>query len=214
MQGNYGQTKKKIVEKMAPQSFISLDDFHKRRLHTGEPISVYVHELKKLLSQAMPELDATARDQLLMHQFLTGVPSDVSKPIRAASEVTSLDQAIEKARLLMAVDGKDPTPVAAVNEGATANQLQELQGQISALTEQVAMLSTRKQRPNQPALRCHSCGGMGHLQRECPTQRRATEGRCCFYCKKWGHIQRNCPEQHQGNDYGATAPGSSRQRQS
>ena len=59
-----------------------------------------------------------------MHQFLTGVPSDVSKPIRAASEVTSLDQAIEKARLLMAVDA---TPVAAVNEGASANQLQELQ---------------------------------------------------------------------------------------
>ena len=60
VQGNYGQMKKKIVEKMAPQSFISLDDFHKRRLHPGEPISVYVHELKKLLSQAMPELDATA----------------------------------------------------------------------------------------------------------------------------------------------------------
>ena len=32
--------------KMMPQSFIPHDNFHKHTLHPGEPISVYVHELK------------------------------------------------------------------------------------------------------------------------------------------------------------------------
>ena len=70
---------------MAPQLFVSLGDFHKRRLLPNEPISVYVHELKKLLDQAMPELDTGARDQLLLHEFLVGIPRDISKSIRATS---------------------------------------------------------------------------------------------------------------------------------
>lgn len=32
--------------KMMPQSFVLQDNFHKHTLHPGEPISVYVHELK------------------------------------------------------------------------------------------------------------------------------------------------------------------------
>jgi len=135
----------KNYKKMAPQAFVSFDDFHKCRLHPGEPIAVYVHELKKLLDQAMPGLDTGARDQLLLHQFLAGIPRDISKRIRAASDVKSLDQAMERARLLMVVDSEGSSPVAAVSDTtAYSTQLQELQGQISELTEQVAMLSTQR----------------------------------------------------------------------
>ena len=113
--------------------------FHKWRLHPGEPISVYVHEMKRFLSQAMPELVGGPRNQVLLHQFLSGIPEDISKPIRAASEVKSLEQAVEKARLLIAVDSNNPSAVAAVSD-SQASQVQELQVQISALTEQVAAL--------------------------------------------------------------------------
>ena len=65
---------KKIFEKLSPQDFMSLDGFHKRQLHPGEPISVYVHEMKRLLSQAIPELVGGPRNQLLLHQFLSGIP--------------------------------------------------------------------------------------------------------------------------------------------
>ena len=113
---------------MMPQAFVS-DDFHKRRLHPGEPISVYAYELKKLLDQVMPDLDIGTRDQLLLHQFLAGIPRDISKPIHLASNVKSLDQATERARLLMAVDSEGPSPVAAVSDTtAYSSQLQELQG--------------------------------------------------------------------------------------
>ena len=60
--------------------------------------------MKKLLDQAMPGLDKPARDQLLLHQFLVGVPETVSRQLRATGETTNLDTTIERARLLMTVD--------------------------------------------------------------------------------------------------------------
>ena len=86
-----GKRKRRFLKSYFPQAFVSLDGFHKRRLHLGEPISVYVHEMKKLLSPAMPELVGGPRDQLLLHQFLSGILEDISKPICAASEVKLLE---------------------------------------------------------------------------------------------------------------------------
>lgn len=129
---NYEDAKKGMIKKMAPQSFVCMIDFHKRGLHPGEPISVYVHELKKLLDQAIPSLEENARGQFLLHQFLAGIPPHVSRAIRAAADVSSLDKAVERARLLMAVE----TPhIAAVSTDTTHSELQELKGQISLLTE-------------------------------------------------------------------------------
>ena len=59
---------------MTPMGFVSLDIFHGHKLRPGETLSVFVHELKKLLDQAMPSLDVDACDQLVLHQFLGGIP--------------------------------------------------------------------------------------------------------------------------------------------
>ena len=59
--------------------FVSMDDFHHRRLLPGESLSVFSHELKRLIDQAMPTADANTRKQLLIHQFLTGLPTEISK---------------------------------------------------------------------------------------------------------------------------------------
>ena len=45
----------------------------------GETLNLYVHELKHLLQQAMPDLQAAAKEQQLLHQFLTGLPAAVSE---------------------------------------------------------------------------------------------------------------------------------------
>ena len=73
----------------------------------------------------MPTLDTGARDQLLLHQFLAGIPRDI-KPICVISDVKTLDQATERARLLIAVDNCN------MSDWATySSQLHELHGQIS-----------------------------------------------------------------------------------
>lgn len=105
-QKDYTELKKVhvLIKKMVPHAFVFLDDFQKWRLYPEEPISVYVHALKKFLDQVILYLDKSAREQLLLHQFLAGIPSEVSKPIRAASDVKSLDQSTDQSRLMMAVN--------------------------------------------------------------------------------------------------------------
>ncbi|KAL5489229.1 hypothetical protein EMCRGX_G018297 [Ephydatia muelleri] len=100
---------------MTPASFVSMDGFLKRRLRSGEALSLYLYELKRLLDQAMPGLDATARSPLLLHQFMEGLPTVVSKQLRAAGDVKDLDTALERARTLMTLE-EGSTTVAAMEE--------------------------------------------------------------------------------------------------
>lgn len=47
-----------------------------------------------------------------------------------------------------------------------------------------------------PQIQCHRCGGIGHIQRQCPTARRQGSPRC-FKCGQLGHMQARC----QGNSW-------------
>ena len=197
-QADYKVTKGKMVAKMAPMGFVSLDDFHKRSLHPGEALSVYLHALKKLLSQAMPNLEEGVRNQLLLHQLLSGLPASVSRQLRATGETTDLDKVMERARLLMTMEEQKHT--AAVAEKET--EVQHLRDQVTALTEQVAALSVQKR-----IIRCYECNQEGHTLRDCPNRRHFRGDRCrCFNCGRPGHFERECrfPPQrgYQGNSPG------------
>ena len=165
-QSDYKQAKEKITDKLAPLKFEALDKFHKRKLRPGEALSVFVHDMKVLLEQAMPRLDNTARDQLLLHQFLTGLPVSLSQQLRATGEARDLNSSIERARLLMSIDTQSQQ-VAAVE--AQSNHTNPLQEQVEKLTEQVAALSARIHRDpqQQKPKRCYKCGQAGHVQRNC-----------------------------------------------
>ena len=83
----YDTAKKMIMEKLMPAGFLSLEEFHKRKLHPREPLQMFIHELKTLLNRAMPDMDVATRDQLLLHQFLADIPLGVSKQLRASGEI-------------------------------------------------------------------------------------------------------------------------------
>ena len=135
-QGDYAAAKKEICTAMMSMEFVSLDGFHRRKLRPGEPISVFVHELKQLLEHALPGLEKPARDTLLLHQFLASVPDNVSRQLRATGETLKFDAAVTRARLLLAIDNHGQT--AAVSEKPSEVEL--LQEQVALLTEQVASL--------------------------------------------------------------------------
>ena len=82
-QKDYASTKKKIIDAIMPMKFVSLAEFHKRILLPGELFLMYIHQLKRLLNQAMPDIPAAAKEQLLLHQFLSGLPQEVVKQLRA-----------------------------------------------------------------------------------------------------------------------------------
>lgn len=106
-QADYKAAKKAICEAMMPMEFVSLDDFHRRKLRPGEAVSIFLHDLKKLLEQSMPGLEETAKEKLVLHQFLAGLPDNVSKQLRATGEVLKLDVAVARTRLLMTIDDQE-----------------------------------------------------------------------------------------------------------
>ena len=196
-QDDYAVTKKEMEKAMLPMNFVSLDDFHHRKLRPGEAISSYVHDLRKLLSHALPEAGQNAKEPLLLHQFLAGIPEAIARQLRASGEVTTLDKAMTRARLLMTIDRE---PVAAVvNE--KPNETQFLREQLAALTEQVAALTTKASQPPRSRPRCFNCNQIGHLRRDCRRQQ-------CYFCGKLGHLAKDC--WYQGNDNGAPVRGNRR----
>ena len=180
---------------------MSIDDFYRRKLLPGEPLSVFVHELKRLMDQAMPDADAGTRKQLLTHQFLTGIPDEVSKQLRAAGEIDDLERIIQWAKLLMTLEQSEKTT--AIGKQLTSQQndaVEALKEQVAALTRQVAALATGKQTSRQPSgLMCFRCNQPGHVQCNCP--KRFRQG---YVYGRVGHIVSEC---HSGNDNGASRMG-------
>ena len=86
----------------------------------------------------MPDADAATHTQLLLHQFVSGLPVHIGKQLRATGDVSDLDRVLERAKLLMTIE--EPQKTAAVQ----TSEVQELREQVSTLTEQVAALSARR----------------------------------------------------------------------
>ena len=194
-QSNYTASKTKILERMGPVRFVSMDDFHRRRLLPGESLSVFSHELKRLIDQAMPTADAATRQQLLIHQFLTGMPTEVSKRLRASGEIDDLGQLIQRAKLLMTIDAKEKPEEKSAAVQQPIDRVEALTEQVAALTEQIATITANQRNACQSArlLVCFWCNQPGHVQRNCPKSRQ------CYMYGRIGHFARDCC---QGNGQG------------
>ena len=64
--------------------------FHHCMLQPGKTLAVFIHDKTRLLAQAMPDLDLAAHDQLLLHQFMAGLPSTGGQQLWAVEEAKSL----------------------------------------------------------------------------------------------------------------------------
>ena len=70
------------MEKLIPPSFATLDKFHDRKLRPGEALSLFTQDLR-LLQLAMPGLEKKAKEQLLLYQFMVGLPAAMSQQLDA-----------------------------------------------------------------------------------------------------------------------------------
>ena len=82
-------------------------------------VTIHARFLKRLLHSAMPELDKNAGEQMLIYQFLTGVPTAISQQLRATGEAKELTKVVEQACLLMTIDNYSSPHVRYHNRAVT-----------------------------------------------------------------------------------------------
>ena len=139
----FKDVKRLLVEKLRPSGFVAFAEFQAR---PGETALLYVHELKRLLEDAIPNLDADSQDRILFQQLLAGLPEDCSRALRAIPEIKTTADAVSRARLLMTVSHQASVPtVASVNAGKDSQTaaIGTLQGHVRHLTKQLSSLVDR-----------------------------------------------------------------------
>ena len=195
---DYETAKKQLIDGLMPIAFTLLDKFHARKLLPGESLTVFSHDLRKLIVRVMPEIDSKARDQLLLHQFIAGLPLKVSRELRAAGETKELGVTLQRARLLLSLEDQhqltESGPLGSSTKQPNERE-QAMAASIDRLTQQVAALSEQVETSRRRG---------GNNSRQAGRVERNT-AIICFICGRRGHIARYC---RQENSNGAPARGS------
>ncbi|KAL5514919.1 hypothetical protein EMCRGX_G000003 [Ephydatia muelleri] len=76
---SYAKVKETLVSRITPNTFMTIEQFRQRKLIPGEALSLFLHDLKQLLDQAMPKLDAGAKEQLVS----SGTPGTGNRSTRS-----------------------------------------------------------------------------------------------------------------------------------
>lgn len=159
------------------EEFNIISAFNDRKMLPNESPRLYLHELKKLLkSSGIPE---AAHEKLLLHQFICGLPPNISAHIKLLSGIDTSEAALKATQKLNAVSassGPSCNAVAATTGEGRSLELEEMKSAVQALTAKVdALLEEQRQqapRPEVAALRrkpivCFRCQKPGHPARLC-----------------------------------------------
>lgn len=162
---------KTMVGAFAQDAFGAYDTFRERSWCPGEPVDVFLSDLRRLARLADVE-----SDKLIRCAFVCGLPSDVSSTLRAGVQIhaTELSAIVQQARILMS-ERLHGGAMAAIGK---ANA--QLHG---GTTEAVGRAN------NHPTgrMQCYECGG-AHPVRLCKERKPPT----CWTCGKTGHTSRYC----------------------
>jgi len=155
--------KKTLIDAFGTNAFQAFELLAKRSW-SGEPVDVYLSDLRRLAKLAGVESEA-----LLRRAFIVGLPSVVSRELRALAKIDQMSLAtiVERARALMAEQVSGATAAAAVQRQSQRSQ------------------------PNQQRRQCYRCGGP-HLVRSCKSPL------TCWTCGAQGHRASECSGNERG----------------
>ena len=182
--------KSALIKAFGTNRFKAYEQFVRRFWH-DESVDVYATDLKRLA-----RLGGVSHDDVIMTQFVVGLPSRVSRELRATPKVEkmTLSELIERARELMSElnDAHMPVAFPALGGGPPVRNASTT-GSGSAVRAPDGGPDTHGGR----SLRCFRCGGP-HMKRNCPTKPKFE----CWTCGQEGHSAKFCS---QGNARGGAA---------
>ena len=183
---------------MKPDAFTALDEFHKRVMRPDEPPELYTHRLKRMVDQA--GIEGSACDGMVLHQFLAGLPKNISRQLRTVSQTEDLQKTIETAQLLIEIEKELVVSITEKNTSSTDPAVADLKKQVAALSKQVESLISQQQGPQRQTrsfvrntVRCYRCRGFGHMSYQCRAR-----SPYCFNCGRSGHFTRDCQKKKAG----------------
>ena len=147
--------------------FQAFEEFRVRIRQPGEPVDVFMSELRRLA-----DLAGVCSDDLLCSAFVVGLPRMVSTQLRATPGISTMaiSEVVNLARALM-------------SEQVRAEKAGEL-FVAAAADKRVAVSAPKQCSSGRTSLQCFQCGGP-HLKRFCPR-------RVCFRCGESGHHVNAC----------------------
>jgi len=208
--------------------------FNTMTLREGESPRTFLFELQRSLDLAMPELNREARECLLFHQFVNGLPEEISVDIKTSRECLTTNAALARALLLTAVRKRRPATVAAAVESAAVvntNDSTALALRVDLLERELRRLQTSEASGEPDAGDAIAAVTPARLKKRFNSgryagthtfgsgQRDLPRGPRCFACAGYGHYARQCANnadaqsedakpgraQQQGNARGAGA---------
>jgi len=180
-QGDASKIEAALVTAFGTDAFQAYEEFRARVRQPGEPVDVFLSDLRRLASLAGVNSDA-----LLRSAFVVGLPRMVSTQLRATPGIgkMALSEVVSLARALM---------VELLREEKASEDLcaAAAKVRVSDSTERGRSEGRAATGPKAAALRCFSCGGP-HLRRWCPQRK-------CFRCGETGHHADACSAVGNGN---------------
>ena len=209
--GDYKQAQKALKKRFEPESRKEyyIAELQTRRRRKGEDWATFGEELKLITERAYPDLEAAAREQIALTQYLSSIsspqlafsvrqkrPKSVEEAVTTTMEMESYmgPKSVHFARVGSS-DQDDVAEIAAASnrrEDATLDLLQRLTDRLEKLESKVADRRS---------------GNESHPRQQ---KRSRSAAFVCWNCRKEGHLARNCTEpkrvQRQGNGEAATKP--------
>ena len=162
--GKIDDIKTALFQAFSLDAFQAYEQFS-RRVWLDESVDVYLSDLRRLA-----RLANISSDVLILRAFVVGLPTVVSRELRATSKLDnlSLDDVVARARALVSELVEKPVIAVAENK------------------------SFRKNTSSGGQVKCFKCGGP-HLIKYCP---KSDNNFLCFKCGKEGHFAKNCTSEN------------------